>query len=344
MNHLKVNLNQAKELVTDFLLSGLTPMLHSSPGLGKSSLVRQIAEEYNLYHIDCRLTNMDPTDFNGLIFKNQEGTKSTYLPLDYFPLEDTPIPKGYSGWLICLDELSSAPLSIQAACYKLVLDRMVGNSKLHSKVKMIACGNLMTDKAIVTRQSTAMQSRMAHLVIHSDLKVSLDHFNKCNFDSRIVSFLQFRPNLLHNFDPNHSDLTFPCPRTWEFVNNLLTHLGKNEPIEHKKLPAIAGLIGQGSAREFLTYTEIFSTLPQFTSILSNPDTAVVPTDPSSLYAVTGMLTDNITKDNLDTVSTYLDRLPIEFTTITLQNLIRKNNKMFSHPTMAKWVDLISEYL
>ena len=344
MKHLSVNLIEAKELVVDALIAGLVPFLHSSPGLGKSSLANQIAKEYNLYPIDCRLTQMDTSDFNGLIFKNSTSTKSSYLPIDYFPLENDPIPNGYAGWLIILDELSSAPLSIQAASYKLILDRMIGNTKLHPKVKMIACGNLMTDKAIVNRQSTAMQSRMLHLVVHSDLNVSIKYFQSVNVDSRIISFLQFKPGLLHYFDPNHSDLTFPCPRTWEFLNKLLKGWNNPTEIAYNKLPLIAGVIGQGTAREFYTFSEIYKELPDRDSILNKPETTVVPNEPSSLYAITGMLADMVTDITLGKVLIYLARLPIEFQTITLQAVVRKNPDYLSHPAITPWIIQLAKYL
>lgn len=344
MKHLSVNLEEAKNLVVDTLIAGLVPFLHSSPGLGKSSLANQIAKEYKLYPIDCRLTQMDTSDFNGLIFKNSTSTKSSYLPIDYFPLENDSIPKGYDGWLIILDELSSAPLSIQAASYKLILDRMVGNTKLHPKVKMIACGNLMTDKAIVNRQSTAMQSRMIHLVIHSDLNVSIKHFQSNNFDHRIISFLHFKPSLLHYFDPNHSDLTFPCPRTWDFLNRLIKTWNNPSDIPYEKLPLISGVIGQGTAREFYTFCEIYKELPDRSSILTNPETTNVPNEPSSLYAITGMLSEMVNDTTLTSVLKYLNRLPIEFQTITLQSIVRKNTDYLSHPLITPWITQLAKYL
>jgi len=40
----------------------LVPNLLGSPGCGKSALIHQIAEEFNLKVIDLRLSQCDPTD------------------------------------------------------------------------------------------------------------------------------------------------------------------------------------------------------------------------------------------------------------------------------------------
>lgn len=59
-----VTLTQAKPIVETLLNSGIVPFLKGSPAIGKSSLAKQIAKEYNLELIDLRLAECDPTDLN----------------------------------------------------------------------------------------------------------------------------------------------------------------------------------------------------------------------------------------------------------------------------------------
>lgn len=109
----KITLKQADSLIPHLFNAGVVPFLHSSPAQGKSSLARAIAKRNGLKVIDLRLTELDSSDLNGLpYFKDG---KSTFLPFDTFPLQDTPIPEGYNGWLLLLDELNSAAPSTQAA-------------------------------------------------------------------------------------------------------------------------------------------------------------------------------------------------------------------------------------
>ena len=120
----KMNLDEVKKSVKLCMELQLTAFIQGSPGLGKSALVRDIAEEKNLKLIDIRLSQCDLTDLNGL--PKTDGKKATFLPFDTFPLEDDPLPEGKDGWLIFLDELNAAPRSLQCAAYKIILDRMVG--------------------------------------------------------------------------------------------------------------------------------------------------------------------------------------------------------------------------
>lgn len=197
------------EAVVDILKAGLVPNLQSSPGMGKSDIIRSIAKAFKLKLIDFRLSQADPTDLAGI--PTIKDNRTAYMPPADFPLKGDPIPDGYNGWLLFLDEINSAPLAVQAASYKLILDKAVGQHPLHESVAIVAAGNLATDKAIVNRMGTAMQSRMIHLEMKADRDSWLEWALDNGIDYRIRAFIKFKDTLLHKFDPNHSDKTFPCP-------------------------------------------------------------------------------------------------------------------------------------
>lgn len=56
--------SEIKPAVESCMQARLVPFIQSSPGIGKSSIVKQIANEYGLKLIDCRLSSMEPTDLN----------------------------------------------------------------------------------------------------------------------------------------------------------------------------------------------------------------------------------------------------------------------------------------
>ena len=207
---MQVRISQAASMVAKFIRTKIVVMLHGSPAIGKSAIVQQIANEYGLKLIDLRLAQCDPTDLAG--FPTITGEKASYKPMDTFPIEGDTVPKGYNGWLLFLDELNSAPPAIQSAAYKVILDRMVGNHKLHKNVAIVAAGNLETDNAIVQPMSTALQSRMAHLELVVDSKEWVDWASSNEIDHRITSYINFRPDALYTFSPDHTDKTYASPR------------------------------------------------------------------------------------------------------------------------------------
>lgn len=337
-----VNSKQVKDMLVDCLKARLVPMLVGPPGVGKSALVTDIAKQYRLKPIDVRLSQADPTDMLGLPAKNEETGKGTYLPMETFPLEGEPLPEGYEGWLLFLDEFNSAPMAVQAAAYKLTLDRLVGQQTLHENVVIMCAGNLATDNAIVNRLSTAMQSRLVHLEMHVDHEEWLEWAATQQIDHRITSYIRFKPSSLHAFDPNHNDKTFACPRTWEFVNRLIK--GKQE-LGRNDLPLLAGTVSEGIAREFVGYTKVYKDLPTVTQIVNAPDTIEVPTEPSTLYALSGALACYFEEDNAESLVTFISRMPPEFSIITLKDVNKRNPDVARIPCVSKWITAnVNKYL
>lgn len=211
-SHINVTMKECESLIITLLKANLVPMIHGSPGCGKSSLIKKIAETFKLKLIDYRLSQAEPTDFMGFPFLDQESKRAHYFPLDTFPLKGTPIPEGYNGWLIFLDELNQGSKAVQRASYRLLLDREVGMEPLHENAFLIGAGNLITDGASVEEVNTAQQSRLVHLFPVVDPKEWQALAFTLGIDQRIISFIDWQPEMLHKFDPNHTDCTFACPR------------------------------------------------------------------------------------------------------------------------------------
>ena len=341
----QVSLKQATEFAFQTLKANLVPFLSSSPGIGKSAAVHQLAKRFNLKVIDIRLAQEDPTALGG--FPSIVNGRSTYAPPERFPLEGDKIPDGYKGWLIFLDEINSAPRSVVSAAYKIVLDRMIGEKHLHPNVRMIAAGNLATDNAIVNEMGTAMRSRVVHIHVTTHSDNWLDFAAKAGFDSRVVSYLHYQANKINSFKQfgSSSDETFACERTWEFVSKILkaNYPDETTPVPADVAPLLAGTVGS-TAYEFVTYTEAFKDLPTIQQVLANPCECALPVAPAVRYLMTGMLVGNATMDNADKIATYVDRLPKEFAMVFIKLLWGKSDKFLNVPKVAELLDKVADIL
>ena len=351
---LEVNLAQAQPLIIDCIRARISPQLISSPGLGKSAVLKQIAKALNLLVIDIRLTEYDPTELNGFPFilnpnDPYDKVKAGHVPMNTFPTEHDEIPinpkteKPYNGWLIILDEFPSAALSVQAAAYKITLDHMVGSHKLHKKVAVVTAGNKIGDKAIVNRMSTAQQSRLATLMIKVCTKTWLIWAEQENIDYRVRSFIRYKPDLLHKFNPDHADLTFPCPRTWHFISRLCK-ANKWDKILYEKKPLLAGVVGHGACQLFYSFAEIFNDLPTIQSILKDPEGCTIKSEISVQHAAAGLVSHHINNKNADDLIKFLFRLPADLQTITLRNSIARDSTLREAPAILQWASINSKEL
>ena len=198
-----VNAVTLRECLIADLKAGLVPMVTSSPGIGKSDVIRSIATEYKFKVIDLRVSQCEPVDMQG--FPAVVNDRMTFMVPEYFPLETDELPKGYKGWMLFLDEFNAGSKQTESAAYRLILDREVYDKKLNPKCMIVAAGNLSTDRAIVNTQSTATTSRLTHYKLIADHNVWVDWANGNGIDHRIISFIKFKPSLLHRFDPVTSE-------------------------------------------------------------------------------------------------------------------------------------------
>ena len=104
-----VNSKQATEYVTMAMKAKLVSMIHGDPGIGKSDIVKAIAKQFKLFLIDIRLSQCDPTDLNGFPYFKPGDKRATYVPLDMFPLTDTPTDSLSGEFDIDLEEDENDP-------------------------------------------------------------------------------------------------------------------------------------------------------------------------------------------------------------------------------------------
>lgn len=322
------------------LASQVVPFIQSSPGMGKSAMVASIAKEYKLKMIDHRLSTSQPEDLSGL--PDISGNVSTFKPFDIFPTTDTPIPDGYQGWLLFLDEFNSASKEVQAAAYKLILDRMTGQHKLHNSVFIVAAGNLSSDKAIVNKLSSAMVSRVQHLYLRLDNDWFLENVvAKNNWDPRVMAFLTYEPSAIMNFDPDNADEPFDCPRTWDMRQRILKYVPE---VDHKNLAELSGLGRMDVNSRFISFCRMYKTLPHIDEILKDPLGVPVPSEKDKQFATVGYLIEKTTDENAEAIYRYITRFDLTFQIVYFRRVIIKTPTLkYNKALRMAFVDL-SSYL
>ena len=338
--NLSVSPAQMPEILQDMARANLVCNITSSPGSGKSQIVDQFIEKNNLHLVDKRLAQSEPVDLNGYPMLNQETKKMIFAPDEDFILKGEPIPNKKSGVCLFLDEITGASRSTAGAAYKLVLDRKVGNQPLHPKTVIIAAGNHKTDKAIVNDLGTAMKSRLVNITMTTNPEDWTNWAVKNAIDHRVVSFIKFKPTLLHNFKQSKHDESFSCPRTWAFVSNYVT---SKQTLNHIDLVVMAGCIGEGAATEFKTFSNIYKRLPTIETIIDSPATFTIKDEPSVQYALSTLIAYNIEKAPSELLMA-LERFPVEFAVVCLREAITRNPAIYDLQPVVDWCSDHSDLL
>jgi hypothetical protein len=324
------------------MYAGLVPYVHSSPGMGKSAIMASLAKELDLKLIDHRLSTSAPEDLSGLPRFREDGTAEFAPFADLFPLTTTAMPEDKQGWMLFLDEFPSASKSVQAAAYKLILDKMVGQHKLHENLCITAAGNLMTDRAIVNPIGTAMQSRVVHL----EMELSFDEWLydvalKENYDSRVIAYLSQYPSKLMDFKPDHNEKTFCCPRTWEFMERLVRTKGM---IKDADTALYAGTITSGVAADFVQFTQVYANIVKIPDILRDPAGCYLPQDANTRWATISSMMEHVNEKNFGPMSEYANRFDMAFRILFYRSVMVRQPDLRTHAPFRDAMSTLSKYL
>ena len=300
-------------------------MIWGPPGVGKSAVVKQVADESDLELRDVRAILLDPVDLRGLPHINGDGRAHWAVP-EFLPREG----KG----ILFLDELTAAPQLTQAACYQLILDRKLGEYELPEGWTIIAAGNRESDRGVVHRMPSPLTNRFVHLDFGVDLDDWTKWATKHGIATEVIAFLRFRDELLHDFDPKRSEKAFPTPRSWEFVSNIVGSGTVTNGIEY---PLIAGAVGEGAAAEFMGFLKIARSIQSPDMILMNPDKGDIPEEAATLYAISTALARKATENNMDRVVTYANRLPDEFSVLLVKDALDRDPAVANTRAYIEWV-------
>ena len=320
----------------DILLSTDTPLfIHGSPGIGKSYIVADVAKKRGLELVDVRLSQMDPVDLRGVPSIKEEQT--VWMPPVFFPKDEN------SEGILFLDELNSAPPSVQAAIYQLVLDREMGEYKLPSGWRIICAGNRVSDRGVVFRLPSPLVNRMVHLHVEARfedfklfaLKEKLHHF--------VIGFLSFRPDLLSTEPVLEDDANpaFATPRSFHMLSNILK--------ETKDINAITsiiyGTVGYSTGIEFTSYVKVYEELPDVGAIYEGnyPD---VKNQPALLYALVSALVEyyESSERHKEHLFTFSEMLPTEFGVMLIKDIIIKDESIATYSAFDEWLAKYGEYI
>jgi hypothetical protein len=295
--------------------------LWGGPGIGKSSVVAQVANSLNRSLQDVRALLLDPVDVRGLPFLAPDG-KSKWATPEFLPTEGEGI--------LFLDELNAAPGMVQASFYQLVLDRKLGEYTLPEGWVIVAAGNRDSDRAQTSRMPTPLRNRFVHLDFEVDTQEWSEWAINAGIRPEVIAFIRFRPALLSAFDRDAN--AFPSPRSWEFVSRILNS-APDASIEHELL---AGAVGSGAATEFSGFLQMFRQLPNIDAILLSPATEPVPESPAAQYAVATALAHRASDLNFDRICLYLDRMPTEFQVLCVRDASLREPKIRFTAGYTKW--------
>lgn len=141
-------------------------MIWGGPGIGKTRIVEQLGANINADVRTIVTSTYEPTDIGGVPMPVSDDAGVTRY-LRYLVAKwgyDATVESGNEKPMVLFfDDLTTAHEQVQAACYRLFLDREIGDLKLRDNVRIFAAGNRPEDNAATNDMPTPLGNRMLHL-------------------------------------------------------------------------------------------------------------------------------------------------------------------------------------
>ncbi|MFF9012146.1 AAA family ATPase [Streptomyces sp. NPDC014870] len=281
------------EALTLAVAADLPVILWGEPGIGKTAALTRLAEELDLPLTTVIASVHEPSDFSGLPVVGDDPAEQgvPMAPPDWA----VRLVRAGRG-LLFLDELSTAPPSVQAALLRLVLERRIGALRLPPGVRIVAAANPRSSAADGWELSPPLANRFVHLQWVHDAEVVVRGLGgtwpratlprlgpgklpeAVAFARRAVcGFLTVRPELVHRLPSSETRRggPWPSPRSWDMTLRLIAFATAAGSSRDVLAQLVRGTVGDGPGLELMASVDRMD-LPDPETLLADPGAAELP--------------------------------------------------------------------
>jgi len=321
--------SQLSALIAVAIRNKLQLLIESSPGIGKTSLVKQACDREKADLMYLHAGTQEPTDPKGLPWAYEKHGEriAEFVPFsDMSPLFDA------KSLLVCLlDDFGQAKPDVQAAYMQLLHGGILNDKQVSKHVVFIACTNGIGDCSGVSGILEAIKSRFHSIVkLEPDRDDFVLYAHQQNWPIEIPSYISFAPQHLSDFKPTKKLTQSPSPRNWE-------HIAKWIEAGVTDVEVFEGAVGAAAAAGFDTFRQCINSLPDINGILMDPTGSVVPESPAARWMVCQSLARRMSHDNFEAVEVYTNRMDKLMQVFTVKDAHRLSPKILNCRAAQKWM-------
>ena len=338
-----VTLDQAETLIrtnpdTRFMLRG-------EPGIGKSWMLKSIADKlgYDYAYID--VPNLDLGDIAMPVIDHETRT-TRYYPNARFGLHTG------KPMVIMLDEFSKGADPVKNMLHPMLekANPRLGDVPIPPETVVFLTGNLATDGVGDSLKSHTLNRIVPIQVQKPDAEQWVGWAMNNGVEAEVIAWVSRYPHVLASYtDPSQADNpyifnpkrpqnAFVSPRSLVTASNIVRSRGSNH--QDAVIAALTGAIGEAGARDMQAYLEFSDQLPTWEQTIEHPTTTKIPTDPGACAIIVFGAIARITKENITPFMTYLERMSAEWQAVFAINIAKAQGKQqiaFSCKAFSDWV-------
>lgn len=238
-------------------------MLIGAPGVGKTDIMQQIAEELHLPLVNYSMTHhtrqsalglpyVKEAEFNGKAYRITEYTMSEIIASIYRAMEAT----GEKEGILFLDEINCVSETLAPAMLQFLQYKMFGQHTVPDGWIIVTAGNPAEFNKSVKEFDIATMDRLKRIDVEADYGVWREYAVNAHVHAAVVGYLDSYPGDFLSIETTVDGKCFATPRGWMDMSDIL------KLYERNGIPVTCDLIIQyiqspNIARRFCTYYDLF---------------------------------------------------------------------------------------
>lgn len=311
-------------------------LVRGRPGVGKTAIMEQLANQLKKMLIVERLNGRDPTDMGLPYIYSDERSghkRHDWTSPQWFQAATDPVPEEYpGGWMMGFDEVAQAMPAMQNRIGEMLHEGRLNNVPMHPKVWVILLANFAQDKAATFPIPRQIENRCSSVILAPSVQDFIDWGSINRIRPEVLAFAKLFPDCLDAFDADaHVN---PTARSLAAISPMLDQ----KPAYEDELPLYSSIIGKGYGAQFTGFLRVYRDLPKLEDIVARPTKEPIPDEDQTdvMCALAAMLGRAMTKVNADPVVKYLLRLPSEFCVFALRDATHRDPELKKTPSLKNW--------
>ena len=348
--YLKVCILHAKEGEKRVAEKELAMIIWSLPGIGKSAIIHQAAEEASeeldvpIEVREYRLGQITVFDLQGPMGVNNLENKAVYYAPPFYDKAD----REDAYILYFFDEMDKASGEIRGASLQIVLDHKFLCFPLPERSIVIGAGNpdMLDDKACSIFEDE-LNNRFRHYRVKPDFDAWKEWAVEHGINEHVIHFLSAQRQYMYSLGKEgEKTAAFPTPRTWEGLSDYLNQKDSEHLDFDYMFPDICSFIGMQAAGAFVASCRTSCELPDIQDIVYGFKVAVPRkldtknTVIDSLFSYIRERQTDLKEEQWNNICRYINQFPNDFAAMFYRSVLEDKSvnarPLITCPLFQSW--------
>ena len=305
------------------------------PGIGKSSMLKVLAQtypDYEIAYVDCTL--LDLGDFALPYTETHGDMKVTrFAPNARFKMHyDKPV-------VVMLDEIGKAMKAVKNVLLTLMLEHRIGDNYLPEGSMVFGTTNLLSDGVGDMLEAHA-RNRVALVTVRKpDADEWIDWALKNDIAPEVIAWVKQFPHALASYtDGSQKDNPYIFNPTRAGMGAVVTprslekasHIAKRRADlgDSLTISLLTGTIGESASRDMQAFFTVVDKLPTWESVIASPTSAKLPDDVVAKCILVFSAISRVDKETLSKWMQYVKRMDMEWQALFATSVMKSPKQAF----------------